>query len=156
MVLGQCKEKVLHPIYYASKALNTAQKNYTVTEQELFALVFTFEEFCSYLLGANVVVHTDHSTIKYLMAKKDVKPRLIRWVLLLQEFNFDVINRKGSENQVSDHLSRLEDKAIIQFDDGLEINDSFPNERVLPTSYDLIPWFVEYANYLVSDIVPPD
>lgn len=75
-----------------------AQKNYTMTEQELLALVFAFENFCSYLLGAKVIVHTNHVALKYLMVKKDVKSRLIGWVILLQEFNFDVIDRKESEN----------------------------------------------------------
>ena len=77
VVLGQRKNKILHPIYYASKALNEAQKNYTVTEQELLAVVFAFENFRSYLLGTRVIVHTDHLALIYLIAKKDAKPRLI-------------------------------------------------------------------------------
>ena len=79
-----------------------------MTEQELLAVVLAFEKICSYLLGTRVIVHVDHSTLRYLMAKKDVKPRLICWVLLLQEFDFEVSDRKGTENQVVDHLSRLE------------------------------------------------
>ena len=86
VVLGQRKSKILHPIYYASKALNEAQKNYTMTEQELLAVVFAFEKFRSYLLGTRVIVYTDHLALRYLMAKKDAKPRLICWVLLVQEF----------------------------------------------------------------------
>ena len=82
VVLGQRREKILHHIYYVSKALNVAQKNYTMTEQELLAVVFAFEKFRSYLLGTKVIVHTDHSAL-YSMAKRDAKPRLIRWVLLL-------------------------------------------------------------------------
>ena len=84
VLLGHRRDKILHPIYYASKTLNEAQKNYTVTELELLAVVFAFEKFCSYLLGMRVIVHTDHSALRYLMRKKDAKPRLIRWVLLLQ------------------------------------------------------------------------
>lgn len=90
VVLGQRRDKILHPIYFASKALNEAQKNYTVTEQELVAVVFAFEKFRSYFLGMRVIVHIDHSSLRYLMAKKDMKPRLIRWVLLLQEFDFEM------------------------------------------------------------------
>ena len=88
-----------------------------MTEQELFAVVFAFEKFCSYLLGTRVIVHTEHSTLRYLMAKMDVKPRFIRWVLLLQEFDFEVRDRKGTENQVADHLFRLEDEAMRELGD---------------------------------------
>lgn len=77
-VLGQRIGKLFHPIYYASKTLNTAQKNYTVIEHELLALVYTFEMFWMYLLGTKVIVHTDHVALHYLMAKKDAKTRLIR------------------------------------------------------------------------------
>jgi len=65
-----------------------AQNNYTVTEQELLAVVYAFEKLRACLLGIKVVVQTDHAAIRYLMAKQDVKPRLIRWVLLLNEFDF--------------------------------------------------------------------
>ncbi|KAK8632600.1 hypothetical protein V6N13_072990 [Hibiscus sabdariffa] len=93
-VLGQRRGKTFHPIYYASKTLNEAQINYTTTEKELLAVIFTFDKLRSYLIGTKVKVHTDHSAIKYLLAKKDVKPRLIRWILLLQEFDIEIIDRK--------------------------------------------------------------
>ena len=115
VVLGQRRKKILHPIYYASKALNEAQMNYTMTEQELLAVVFAFEKFRSYLLGTRVIVHTNYSALRYLMVKKDATSRFIRWVLVLQEFDFEVIDRKGTENQVADHLSRLEDEATKYF-----------------------------------------
>ena len=99
--------KTLHPIYYGSKALNEAQKNYTVIEKELFAVVFAFEKILSYLIGTRVIVNTNHSALRYLMAKNDVKPRFIRWVLLLQEFYFEEMDRKGIENNVSHHSSHL-------------------------------------------------
>ena len=70
--------------------------------------MFAFEKFRSYLIGNRVIVHTDHSAIKYLMTKKDVKPRLIRWVLLLQEFDLKIQDKKGTKNLLGDHLSRLE------------------------------------------------
>ncbi|KAL4385636.1 hypothetical protein GQ457_15G017200 [Hibiscus cannabinus] len=109
-VLGQRKGKIFHPIYYASKTLNDSQVNYTTTEKELLAVIFAFDKFRSYLIGAKVTAYTDHSAIKYLLSKKDAKPRLILWILLLQVFDVEIIDRKGTENQVADHLSRLENK----------------------------------------------
>ncbi|XP_069144451.1 uncharacterized protein [Solanum lycopersicum] len=156
VVLGYRKNKILQPIYYASKALNKAQKNYTVTERELLAVIFAFEKFRSYLLGSRVIAHTDHSTLRYLMAKNYAKPRLIRWVLLLQEFDFEVPDKKGTENQVADNLSRLEDEAMRELGDKTDIDDTFPDVHVLAASQDLIPWFADFANYLASDIVPSD
>ncbi|KAL4354227.1 hypothetical protein GQ457_06G011410 [Hibiscus cannabinus] len=103
-VLGQRKGKIFHPIYYASKTLNDAQVNYTTTEKEMLAVIFAFDKFRSYLIGTKVIVHTDHSAIKYLLSKKDAKPRLIRWILLLQEFDIEIIDRKGTENQDEPYL----------------------------------------------------
>ena len=82
-VLGQRKDKRLHVIYYASRLLNDAQVNYATTEKELLAIVYAFEKFRSYLVGSKVIVYTDHATLKYLMTKKDAKPRLIPWIHLL-------------------------------------------------------------------------
>ncbi|KAL4388208.1 hypothetical protein GQ457_09G016950 [Hibiscus cannabinus] len=119
-VLGQRKGKIFHPIYYASKTLNDAQVNYTTTEKEMLAVIFAFDKFRSYLIGTKVIVHTDHSAIKYLLSNKDAKPRLIRWILLLQEFDIEIIYRKGTENQVEDHLSRLENKEIADTADQIQ------------------------------------
>ena len=101
-------------------------------------------------------MHTDHSALRYLMENKDAKPRLIRWVLVLQEFDFEVMDRKGTENQVADHLSRLEDEAMKELGDKTDIDDTFPDEHVLAASQHMIPWFADFANYLASDIVPSD
>ena len=107
-VLGQKIEKIFKAIYYASKTFNEAQENYSTTEKEMLAMVFTCEKFRSYILESHVIIHTDHATIRYLMAKKDAKPRLIRWVLLMQEFDIEIKDKKGSDNVIADHLSRLE------------------------------------------------
>ena len=82
-VLGQRTDKMFKAIYYASKTFNEAQENYSTTEKELLAIVFSCENFRPYILGSHVIIHTYHAAIKYLMAKKEEKPRLIRWILLL-------------------------------------------------------------------------
>src|SRR3972149_449113 len=115
-VLGQRVDKKLNVIHYASKTLDSAQRNYATTEKEFLAVVFACDKFRSYIVDSKVIVHTDHAAIKYLMAKKDAKPRLIRWILLLQEFNIEIKDRKGTENQVVDHLSRLENKDVREFE----------------------------------------
>ena len=79
VVFGQKRNKIIHPIYYTTKALNEAQQNYIVNEQELLAVVFDLEKFCYYLLCTRVIVHTDHNTLRYFMAKKDAMTQLIRW-----------------------------------------------------------------------------
>ncbi|KAL4363151.1 hypothetical protein GQ457_04G015650 [Hibiscus cannabinus] len=176
-VLGQRKGRIFHPIYYASKTLNDAQVNYTTTEKELLAVIFAFDKFRSYLIGAKVTVYTDHSAIKYLLSNKDAKPRLIRWILLLQEFDVEIIDGKGTENQVADHVSRLENKDII--DITLEIKETFPDEQLLAATTNsavmedtliaaitefiasaddsadtTAPWYADFVNYIVSGIIP--
>ncbi|KAK1607698.1 hypothetical protein QYE76_031371 [Lolium multiflorum] len=126
VVLGQRVDKKLNVIHYASKTLDAAQRNYATTEKELLAVVFACDKFRPYIVDSKVTVHTDHAAIRYLMEKKDAKPRLIRWVLLLQEFDLHIVDRKGADNPVADNLSRLENIAY----DHVPVNDSFPNEQL--------------------------
>ena len=107
-VLGQTKDRKPHAISYASKTLSGLQLNYATTEKELLVIVFAIDKFRSYLVGAKVIVYTDHATLKYLLTKKDAKSRLIRWTLLLQEFDLEIKVKKGIENSVADHLSRMQ------------------------------------------------
>ena len=106
-VLGQREDKKAFVIYYANKTLDSAQANYTTTEKEFLAVVFALEKFRSYIVGFPVTIFTDHAALKYLLSKQDTKPRLTRWILLCQEFNLTIKDKKGVENVVADHLSRL-------------------------------------------------
>ena len=90
VVLGPRRGKILCAIYYASKTLTDAQLNYTTTKKELLVVVFVFDKFCPSLMGTKVTVYTDHSTIKYLVGKKEAKLILINWILLLQYFDLEI------------------------------------------------------------------
>nr|GEX32678.1 reverse transcriptase domain-containing protein [Tanacetum cinerariifolium] len=128
-VLGQRQDKHFMPIHYASKTMTDAEIKYTMTEKEMLAVVYAFEKFRSYLILNKIIVYTDHSALKYLFAKKDSKARLLRWVLLLQEFTFKVVDTKGAENLAVDHLSRLENPHQNELDPK-EINEPFPLETL--------------------------
>nr|GEU34980.1 reverse transcriptase domain-containing protein [Tanacetum cinerariifolium] len=128
-VLGQRIEKHFRPIHYASKTMTQAESNYTTTEKEMLAVVYAFEKFCSYLIMNKSIVYTDHSALKYLFSKKDAKARLLRWILLLQEFDLKVIDTKGAENYAANHLSRLENPYENVFYPK-EINKTFPLETL--------------------------
>ncbi|CAN6695193.1 unnamed protein product [Malus baccata var. baccata] len=147
-VLGQRKDKRPHVIYYASRTLNDAQLNYSTTEKELLAVVFALDKFRSYLIGTKVIVFTDHAALKYLLTKKEAKPRLIRWILLLQEFDIEIRDKKGSENVVADHLSRM-----VHNEESLPILETFPDEQLLSIKVSA-PWYADIVNFLVSKRIP--
>nr|GEU43437.1 retrovirus-related Pol polyprotein from transposon 17.6 [Tanacetum cinerariifolium] len=128
-VLGQRKTKHFQPINYASKTMTEAQIHYTTTEKEMLAVVYAFEKFWPYLVLSKSIVYTDHSALKYLLSKQDAKPMLLWWVLLLQEFDITIRDKKGSENLAADHLSRLENphKDVLENND---INENFSLETL--------------------------
>ncbi|GKA69724.1 reverse transcriptase domain-containing protein [Tanacetum coccineum] len=141
-VLGQRIDEKFKPIYYASKTLNNAQEHYTTTKKELLAVVFSFNKFRPYLVLSKTIVYTDHSALKYLFSKQDAKPRLIRWVLLLQGFDIENKDKIGAENLAADHLSRLENPDLGAFMEE-EIADGFPKEHLMVLKTELNndePW----------------
>ncbi|XP_076891846.1 uncharacterized protein LOC143543396 [Bidens hawaiensis] len=148
-VLGQGMDKKPVAIYYVSKTLSDAQINYTTMEKELLMVVYALDKFRSYLWRSKVVF-SDHSAVKYLTEKKDAKPCLIRWILLHQEFDVEIRDKKGSENVVADHISRLVERK--EEEDALAINESFPDEQLF--SVLTLPWYVDILNFLVAGTIP--
>nr|GEW62891.1 reverse transcriptase domain-containing protein [Tanacetum cinerariifolium] len=155
VVLGQHQDKHFRPINYASKTMTKAESNYTIMEKEMLTVVYAFEKFRSYLIMNKSIVYIDHSALKYLFAKKDSKVRLLRWVALLQEFTFKVVDTKGAENLAADHLSRLENPHQNVLDPK-EIKESFPLETlnlVSTRGNSSTPWFADFANYHAGNFV---
>jgi hypothetical protein len=148
-VLGQAKDRKHHAIAYASKTLTGAQLNYATTEKELLVVVFAIDKFRSYLVRTKVIVYTDHAALKYLLTKKDAKPCLIRWILLLQEFDLEIKDKKGIENIVADHLSRMQ----FENPQKLPINDSLRDDMLFKVTR-LDPWYPNIVNFMISGYVP--
>nr|GEV03560.1 hypothetical protein [Tanacetum cinerariifolium] len=118
-------------------------------------VVYAFEKFRSYLIMNKSIVHTDHSSLKYLFAKKDAKARLLWWVLLLQEFDFKVFDTKGAENLAADHLSKLENP-YENLLDPKEINETFPLETLSMVTFrgdSSALWFADFANYHAGNFI---
>nr|GFA70581.1 retrovirus-related Pol polyprotein from transposon 17.6 [Tanacetum cinerariifolium] len=127
----------------------------TVKEKEMLAVVYAFKKFQSYLIMNKSVVHTDHSALKYLFAKKDAKARLLRWVLLVQEFDFKVLDTKGAENLAADHLSRLKNPYENVLDPK-GINETFSLETLSMVTFrgdSSVPWFADFANYHTGNFI---
>ncbi|CAL2238230.1 unnamed protein product [Prunus armeniaca] len=152
-VLGQKKNKLPHVIHYASRTLSDAQLNYFTTEKELLAVVFALEKFRSYLVGSKVIVYSDHAALRYLLTKKDAKPRLIRWILLLQEFDLEIRDKKGCENMVADHLSKI--VVEEQGEAVLPLNETFPDEQLFVAQVKE-PWYADFVNYLACGVLRND
>jgi hypothetical protein len=113
-------------------------------------VVFAIKKFRSYLVGAKVTIYTDCATLKYLLTKKDAKPCLIRWILLLQEFDLEIRDKKGVENSMADHLSHLQFEEYAE----LPINDYMRDNTLLKVST-TDPWYTNIINYIVASYIPP-
>ncbi|GJZ67033.1 reverse transcriptase domain-containing protein [Tanacetum coccineum] len=154
-VLRQRKTKHFQPIHYASKTMTDAQSHYTTMENELLVVVYAFKKFWPYLVLSKTIVYTDHSALKYLLAKQDAKPRLLWWILLLQEFDVIIRDKKGAENLAADHLSRLENPHQGDLEKK-EINETFPLETLGMISFrgdSSTPWFADIANYHAGNFI---
>ncbi|RDX99155.1 Retrovirus-related Pol polyprotein from transposon 17.6, partial [Mucuna pruriens] len=125
-VLGQRDGKHSHVIAYAYRTLDSTQTNYTTIEKELLAIVFELYKFRFYLLGSKIIVFSNHATLKFLLKKPNAKPRLIRWMLLLQEFDIEIKDKSGVENLVAGHLTRIKWRIDL-----LPIRDYFPDEQLM-------------------------
>ena len=142
-IFGQRRDKNPYVIHFVSKTLDEAQQNYTTTKKELLAVVFAIEKFQPYLLCSKVIIYTDHSALKHLLDKADSKPRLIRWVLLFQEFALEIRDKKGIENVMADYLSRLATPLRKEGGCELPIDDSFLDDHLFGLAVSSAPWFVD-------------
>ncbi|GKD44953.1 reverse transcriptase domain-containing protein, partial [Tanacetum coccineum] len=154
-VLEKRKTKHFQPLHYASKTMNEAQAHYTTTEKELLAVVYAFEKFRPYIVLLKTIVYTDHSALKYLLNKQDANPRLLRWILLLQEFDVHIRDKKGAENLAADHLSILENPHQDVLENN-EITETFPLETLGMVTFrgdSSTPWFTDIANYHAGNFI---
>ena len=111
-------------------------------------MIFALEKFRSYLIGTKVTMYSDHIALRYLLTKKYAKPHRIRWILLLQEFDLEIKDKKGSENLVANHLSR-----IVQEEESLPLQNNFPNVQLLLVNMQN-PWYANLVNYLAIKQLP--
>ncbi|GJU56386.1 reverse transcriptase domain-containing protein [Tanacetum coccineum] len=129
-VLGQRKIKHFQPIHYASKTMTEAQIHYTMTEKEMLVVVYAFKKFRPYLVLSKSIVYTDHSALKYLMNKQDAKPRLLWWVLILQDFDDHIRDKAKFHNELRGQMPQNAIQVCEIFDVwGIDFMGPFPSSR---------------------------
>ncbi|RDX71151.1 Retrovirus-related Pol polyprotein from transposon 17.6, partial [Mucuna pruriens] len=150
-ILGQKADagKQAYVIAYASRTMDLVQLNYRTIEKELLTIMFSLDNFRSYLIGSKIIF-SDHAALHFLLKKLDVKPRLIQWMLLVQEFDIEIKDKKGAENSVVDHLSRIERES-----NPMPIQVEFPKEQLLHLNK-ITPWFADICNFIVASQFPPE
>ena len=142
------------PVYYASRRLSTAEKNYSTTEGEALGMIYSINKFWRYLLGRKFTFHVDHSALLYLVNKQALTGRLARWLLLLQEFDFQIQHRPGIQHVVADYLNRLEsgEPAETAYDD---LPDASLFNLTTMTDDKEDEWITEMTHFLSTGL-PPD
>ena len=107
-MLSSSEGNIDHPIAFASRKLSTAEKNYTTTKREGLAMVYALHKFRHYLLRSHFKMFTDHYALNYLVNKPVLGGRICRWLILFQEYDFEIIVKLGRLNLGPDHLSMIE------------------------------------------------
>ena len=147
-------------MYYASRQMSPAERKYTTTEQEAFAVVYACKKFRHYLLGYRIIFHTDHDSLKYLLNKPDLSGRIARWILLLQEFNYEVMVKSGKSNSNADYLSRQRGEEAVgdiqaEFPDEFLDDLNWKEEMVFHLNGEEPSEFDNIISYITNRIYPP-
>ena len=141
------------PVYYSSRKLSTAEWSYSTTEREALGMIYNINKFMHYLLGKKFTFHVDHATLLYLVSKQTLTEKLARWMLLLQDFEFDIQHRPGTQHALADYLSGLENEA-----DAVNGDDDFLDKAEDPewkhTSHE-DKWLIEMSTFLSTGLPLP-
>ncbi|CAM6128366.1 unnamed protein product [Calypogeia fissa] len=157
---GFCIEVVLsqldedgrdHPIYFASRYMSALEKNYFGTDREALGVIYACKKFRHYLLGYKVIFHTDHNSLKYIVNKPDLTRRIARWMLLLQEFNYEVVVRPGKGHANVDFFSRIDGDM-----DTTDVDDTFPDEDVFSVRVGDETWYPAMVKFLTTTQLPQE
>jgi hypothetical protein len=139
-----------HPIYFASRKLSESEKNYNTTEREGLAMVYALQKFRHYLLGQHFKMFTDHSTLKYLVNKPVLGGRICRWLLLFQEYDFEIIVKPGKLNAGPDHLSR-----ITNGEEPKNLEENFPDANLFSVQI-VDDYFADIVGFFSTGMAPKE